>query len=77
MRTTASRILYLMVFLGPVSFLMGYMLGAPRAQGEGYQMAPIDEKPLAVSPIDFYRQEDSLVVEEPDWLKPNSSIERR
>jgi hypothetical protein len=77
MRMNLSRILYLTVFLAPVSFLMGYIAGAPRAQGVSYQMAPIDEKPLPVSPIDFYRQEDSLVVETPEWLKPNLNIERR
>lgn len=72
-----SRILYLLVFFAPVAFLLGYMAGAPRPTAPAFATTHIDTRQLPVSPIDFYRHENSLVVRDEAWLKPNSEIPTR
>jgi hypothetical protein len=77
MHTNLLRVFYLLVFLAPVSFLLGYIAGAPRTTAREYHMPPVDKEILPVSPIDFYRNENSLVVETKPWIQPNSEFVRR
>ncbi len=72
-----ARILYLFLFFAPVAFLLGFIAGAPRAEYSAYTPPAIDVRTLPVSPIDFYRQESSLVVKDDPWLKPNSEVKVR
>lgn len=77
MKTNLSQLLYLLMFLAPVSFLFGYMMGAPRPAVRDYRMQDIDTRTLPVSPIDFYRNEGSMVVETKPWIRPNSEALKR
>jgi len=72
-----TKLLYLLSFFAPVAFLLGYIAGAPRPQDRRIFEEKIDTRTLPVSSIDFYKNESSLVVEEHQWLQPNSAIPAR
>jgi hypothetical protein len=71
------QLLYLLSFFAPVAFLLGYIAGAPRPVEQKIHLERIDPRVMPVSPIDFYRNEASLVVAETVWIAPNSSIAKR
>jgi len=71
------RLLYLLSFFAPIAFLLGYIAGAPRSMPPERNYEQIDTRTMPVSPIDFYRQEDSIVVAEDPWLRPNSTYAKR
>jgi len=69
-----SRLLYLFAFFAPVMFLLGYMVGAPKPVQQRFDTSKIDTRKLPVSPIDFYRHEGSLMVDDQPWLQPNNQV---
>ncbi|MBM3760092.1 MAG: hypothetical protein FJW36_07575 [Acidobacteria bacterium] len=71
------QLLYLLSFFAPIAFLLGYIAGAPRPVEQKIHLERIDPRVLPVSPIDFYRNETSLVVTETSWIQPNSSVMQR
>jgi hypothetical protein len=72
-----TRLLYLLSFFAPIAFLLGYITGAPRPVPPDLSFEYINTKSLPVSPIDFYRNENSLLVQETAWVQPNSSYEKK
>lgn len=70
-----TRLLYLFSFFAPVAFLIGYIAGAPKPAAPVLSYEYIDTKTIPVSPIDFYRNENSLVVQGTSWIQPNSSFD--
>lgn len=71
------QLLYLLSFFAPVAFLLGYIAGAPRPVEQKIYLERIDPRVMPVSPIDFYRNETSLVVADTVWLEPNTAIAQR
>ncbi|MCX6611765.1 MAG: hypothetical protein NTW74_13045 [Acidobacteria bacterium] len=57
--------------------MLGYIAGAPRPTAPDLSFEYINTKTLPVSPIDFYRNENSLLVQETAWMQPNSSYEKK
>ncbi len=72
-----TRLLYLVSFFAPIAFLLGYIAGAPRPAAPDLSFEYINTKTLPVSPIDFYRHEDSIAVQETAWMQPNSNYDKK
>lgn len=70
------RLVYLLCFLAPVAFLLGYIAGAP-PEAPRASANSIDTRHLSISNLDLARQETSLVVDGVDWLQPNVSFDSR
>jgi|688.fasta_scaffold1286554_1 hypothetical protein len=72
-----TRLLYLLSFFAPIAFLLGYIAGAPRPAAPDLSFEHINTKTLPVAAIDFYRNEDTIAVQETAWMQPNSHFDKK